>query len=75
MFRTLDSRAVPAVTAVEILEIDRGATEELELALLSTMENAGQALAAHARERADGPVTVLAGAGGNEMAGCRPPDT
>jgi NAD(P)H-hydrate epimerase len=46
-------------------EIDRVAVDEFGLALLSMMENAGRALAAHAREMADGPVTVLAGGGGN----------
>lgn len=64
-FQTPDGRAVPAVTAAGMREVDRVATDEFGLALLSMMENAGRALAAHAREMADGSVTVLAGGGGN----------
>jgi len=64
-FRTPDGREVPAVTAAGMREVDRVAVEEFGLALLSMMENAGRALAAHARQLADGSVTVLAGGGGN----------
>jgi NAD(P)H-hydrate epimerase len=46
-------------------EIDRVAVEEVGLALLQMMENAGRSLARFAGELADGPVVVLAGDGGN----------
>lgn len=47
-------------------EVDRVAVDEIGLALLSMMENAGRALAWHVwQERGDEPVVVVAGAGGN----------
>jgi NAD(P)H-hydrate epimerase len=69
-FETADGRAVPAVTAEQMRAVDRVAVEEVGLALLSMMENAGRALALEARETLEGagqegPVSVLAGGGGN----------
>ncbi|MFN2322749.1 MAG: NAD(P)H-hydrate epimerase [Trueperaceae bacterium] len=61
----------PAVTAAQMLEVDRRAVERYELALVQMMENAGRALARVARERflqregGAGRVVVLAGPGGN----------
>ncbi|MDF1523035.1 MAG: NAD(P)H-hydrate epimerase [Trueperaceae bacterium] len=63
--------AFPAVTAEQMLEVDRRAVERYELALVQMMENAGRALARVARERFlvgandPGRVVVLAGPGGN----------
>jgi NAD(P)H-hydrate epimerase len=66
LFRTSDGRAVTAVTAEEMRDVDRVAVEEVGLALRQMMENAGRNLAAHARElRTDDDVIVLAGDGGN----------
>ncbi len=46
--------------------VDRVAVEEVGLQLLQMMENAGRILAWHARDvRAEGPVLVVAGNGGN----------
>jgi NAD(P)H-hydrate epimerase len=56
---------VPAVTAVEMREVDRVAVEEVGPPLLGMMENAGRTLAGLVRSLADGPVVVLAGDGGN----------
>jgi len=70
-FRTVDGRPVPSVTAEEMRAVDRVAVEEVGLALLGMMENAGRTLAAHVRAvraeagSASGPVAVVAGAGGN----------
>jgi NAD(P)H-hydrate epimerase len=64
-FRTPAGAPVPAVTAAEMSEVDRVAVDEFGLELLQMMENAGRALAAHVRAVATGPVTVLAGKGGN----------
>jgi len=64
-FTTPAGRAVPAVTAAEMAEVDRVAVDEVGLRLLQMMENAGRTLAAQVRALADGPVTVLAGSGGN----------
>ena len=76
MFRTEDGIVVPAVTAEQMREVDRLATEEFGLGILQMMENAGRNLAGNAMEMLDGPstglrtrargeVTVLAGSGGN----------
>lgn len=47
-------------------EVDRVATDEVGLHLLSMMENAGRALAQEARERSSNdPITVFVGGGGN----------
>lgn len=64
---SVKNRSVPAVTAAEMSEVDRAATDEVGLHLLSMMENAGRGFAAELRERAspDEPITVAAGAGGN----------
>ena len=65
-FETADGRAVPAVTAATMREVDRVAVEEVGLPLLSMMENAGRALARVVRaERGGRRVVVLAGGGGN----------
>jgi NAD(P)H-hydrate epimerase len=65
LFRTPEGVAVPAVTAAEMGEVDRVAVEAFGLGVLQLMENAGRTLAAHVRRVAAGPVTVLAGNGGN----------
>lgn len=64
-FRTPDGTPVPAVTAAEMAEVDRVATGEFELALLSMMENAGRGLADRSTATPDDRVVVLAGSGGN----------
>jgi len=64
-FTTTDGRSVTAVTAAEMQAVDRVAVEEFGVALLQMMENAGRTLAWHVRDVAKGPVTVLAGSGGN----------
>jgi NAD(P)H-hydrate epimerase len=68
MFRTEDGIVVPAVTAEQMREVDRLATEEFGLTILQMMENAGRNLAGNVMEMLDearGEVTVLAGSGGN----------
>ncbi|WP_049930968.1 NAD(P)H-hydrate epimerase [Halosimplex carlsbadense] len=64
-FRAGTERAVTAVTAAEMREIDRVAVEEFGVSLLQMMENAGRNLARHVRESGPEPVVVLAGNGGN----------
>jgi NAD(P)H-hydrate epimerase len=66
-FRTIDGRAVTAVTAAEMRDVDRVAVEDVGLPLLSMMENAGRNLARTVWERTDEDqaVTILAGDGGN----------
>jgi NAD(P)H-hydrate epimerase len=75
-FRTEDGIVVPAVTAEQMLAVDRMAVEEFGLGILQMMENAGRNLAlnvmdmldrakASPEQRRRGEVTVLAGAGGN----------
>jgi len=64
-FRTTDREPITAVTAAEMRDVDRVAVEEFGLGLLQMMENAGRTLAAHVRDVGAGPVTVLAGNGGN----------
>jgi NAD(P)H-hydrate epimerase len=72
-FRTADGLVVPAVTAEQMREVDRVATEEFGLGVLQMMENAGRNLAQNVLDMllaADGPaeggeVTILAGPGGN----------
>lgn len=69
-FRTPDGTSVPAVTAGEMREVDRLATETFEIALIQMMENAGRTLAARTRDLAsreehESGITVLAGNGGN----------
>ena len=65
--RTASGRDVTAVTAEEMQAVDRVAVEEVGLALLQMMENAGRALARHVRDvRGDAQdVVVVAGNGGN----------
>jgi NAD(P)H-hydrate epimerase len=68
MFRTEDGIVVPAVSAEQMREVDRLATEEFGLGILQMMENAGRNLAGNVMEMLDearGEVTVLAGSGGN----------
>lgn len=61
----------PAVTALQMAEVDRRAVECFDLSLVQMMENAGRALARVARERffeghaGAGRVAVLTGPGGN----------
>ena len=67
-FRTEDGLELPAVTAQEMREVDRVATDEFGLGVLQMMENAGRSLAVHALEmlrEGGGQVAVLAGSGGN----------
>jgi len=67
-FRTTEGRAVPAVTAEQMREIDRIAVEDFGLGILQMMENAGRSLALNAIEMLEGErgeVVVLAGSGGN----------
>jgi NAD(P)H-hydrate epimerase len=61
---------IPTVTAAQMREVDRVMVEELHIELLQMMENAGRALAEHARRHLGGDargrrVIVLAGRGGN----------
>lgn len=65
LFRTPGGTPVPAVSAEEMRSVDRVAVESFGIEVLQMMEHAGRALAETVRERADGPVTVLAGNGGN----------
>lgn len=62
-FETVDGTPVAAVTAAEMREVDRVAVEDVGVALVMMMENAGRSLAAHLGRRED--VSVLAGNGGN----------
>ncbi len=67
-FRTPDGHIVASVTADQMRDVDRVAVEDVGVALLQMMENAGRILAWHAREVRDTPeetVLVLAGSGGN----------
>lgn len=65
-FHTPENVAVTAVTAEEMREVDRVATEEIGLELLQMMENAGRSLASHTLQlREHGPVVIVAGGGGN----------
>jgi len=67
LFRTPDDRAVTAVTATEMEDVDWVAVEEVGLQLLQMMENAGRTLAWHVRDvrTEEAPVLVVAGNGGN----------
>ena len=68
LFQTEDGSVVPAVTALQMREVDRIAVEDFGLGILQMMENAGRNLALNAIEMLGGmagAVTVLAGAGGN----------
>jgi NAD(P)H-hydrate epimerase len=64
-FQTAAGTDVPAVTAAEMRQIDRIAVEEVGLALLQMMENAGRDLATAVIRGTPRRVTVLAGNGGN----------
>ena len=65
LFQSADGRSVPAVTAEEMRTVDRVAVDAFGIEVLQMMEHAGRALAGRVVERTDGPVTVLAGNGGN----------
>ena len=68
LFATENGLQMTAVTAAEIQEIDRVATEELGPVLMQMMENAGRNLAEEVVEWTAGQpglVAVLAGSGGN----------
>lgn len=69
-FFTEDGVEVPAVTAAQMREVDRIATEETGPNLFQMMENAGRSLALEALDRLgagwrSAQVVVLAGTGGN----------
>jgi NAD(P)H-hydrate epimerase len=61
LFQTRDGRAVTAVTAEEMRDVDRVAIEDVGLALSQMMENAGRNLAMSVRATSDpaDPVVVL----------------
>jgi NAD(P)H-hydrate epimerase len=67
-FKTCHGLRYPAVSEVEIREIDRIAVEDACLGILQMMENAGRNLAHLSRDYLGGSnaaITVLAGKGGN----------
>jgi NAD(P)H-hydrate epimerase len=64
-FQAATGVEVSAVRADEMREVDRVAVEDVGLALLQMMENAGRNLAQAVRTTAARSVTVLAGNGGN----------
>lgn len=70
-FHTLSGLVVRAVTAAQMLEVDRVATTQVGPNLYQMMENAGRNLASLAVEMlGDGsptaPILVLAGTGGDD---------
>lgn len=68
VFRTESGLIVPAVTAEEMREVDRIATQVFGLEILQMMENAGRGLARSAMDMVADPgagIAVLAGRGGN----------
>ena len=68
IFRTEDGIVVPSVTADQMREVDRIATEEFGLGILQMMENAGRNLAENVIDligETGGDVAILAGGGGN----------
>jgi len=65
LFTTQQGVEVPAVTADEMRDVDRVAVEDVGVQLLQMMENAGRALAWHAREIGPDDVLIVAGNGGN----------
>lgn len=68
IFHTGQGFLIPAVSADQMLEVDRIAVEEYNLSVLQMMENAGRILAQHVMDMLDaskGEITILAGAGGN----------
>jgi len=74
LFLTSDGRSVPAITGVEMAEVDRIAIEQSGPTLLQMMEHAGIELALTALEMLgdrwrDARVLVLAGTGGNGAGG------
>ena len=68
MFQSRDRIFIPSVTAEQMREVDRVATDEFGLGILQMMENAGRNLAENVMDmlgRSRGEVAVLAGSGGN----------
>jgi len=63
-FQTSTVTPVTAVTASEMVAVDRVAVDEFGISLLQMMENAGRNLAWHVRDTRTRSVTVLAGNGG-----------
>jgi NAD(P)H-hydrate epimerase len=66
-FENLNGDLIPALTNLEMMEVDRIAEEEFLLGVLQMMENAGRSLALHAMELCQPPnrILILAGPGGN----------
>ncbi|NIS79137.1 MAG: NAD(P)H-hydrate epimerase [Anaerolineales bacterium] len=67
-FRTEHGLLVPAVTEDEMRMVDHITVEDFNLSILQMMENAGRNLAQCTLamlDESEGPVTVLAGSGGN----------
>jgi NAD(P)H-hydrate epimerase len=67
-FHLADGTVIPAVTAEQMLEVDRLAVEKYRLGILQMMENAGRNLSGQVMEdlrASGGHVVVLAGGGGN----------
>ena len=68
---SFDRHAVPGLTTVQMIEVDRAMIQDFGIELIQMMENAGRNLADLARSRFLGGdprgkrVTVLAGSGGN----------
>jgi len=67
-FVTAGGSVLPALTELQMREVDRIAMEDFGLGVLQMMENAGRNLALHAIENVDDPsaeIVILAGSGGN----------
>lgn len=67
-FVTEGGTVLPALTELQMREVDRIAMEDFGLGVLQMMENAGRNLALHAIENVDDPsaeIVILAGSGGN----------
>jgi NAD(P)H-hydrate epimerase len=74
-FTTVDGQDVGSVTAEEMRAVDRVAVEDIGLALLQMMENAGRTLAWHVRDSGDGGPVVDALIGNGLTGAVRPPAT
>lgn len=67
-FTLADGTAIPAVSAEQMLEVDRLANGKYRLGILQMMENAGRSLSGQVMAElgaSGGHVVVLAGGGGN----------
>ncbi len=67
-YRAEQDIRIPAITAEQMLTVDRVAMDDFGLGVLQMMENAGRSLAETAMDMlnaASGEVVILAGAGGN----------